>query len=968
MNRIKIILVLAFFPVINISVNGQRIHNLSGRIICNADSAVVEMAAVVIKELNIWTVSDVNGNFIFKSIPGGDYTLQVTCLGYEPYEIPVSIPFGNTPLLIRLDPSTLSLDEVVVTAKEGRKIGSTSILQQSALEHIQPTDLSDVLQLVPGSVVNNPDLSDPKQLSVREIDGSKDPTSSLGILLIIDGAPVFNDANLQVMKTTGATLGKMVTTFASTSTGGSDIRQIPVDNIESVEVVRGIAGAEDGDMLSGAVKVKLKRGKTPLIAKIKTDPMIKQFYAGKGIGLGGNRGALNIDFDVTRSFDDLRLRYKSFNRLNGGLAYSNTFMRDTKPLRISLRGSLSKTQDREEKDPDLLDYELYESSENIITGTLSADWSLNSAVLTNLDLNISGSSQHQVGRQIELEQLYAGPAPQPISLIPGEFEAPGLPSSYISDVTIDGRPFYFNAKLDGSKVFHFGNAGISNTKAGLAYKLYGNNGDGRLYDTSRPPSPASSSDARPRSYKDIPSMKQLAMYIEENLDFDIGSTSLSLQAGLRFTNVQPQTIFRSAENATMLDPRLSLKYSIIDRNGKGINDLKIRLGYGVFSKAPTLLHYYPDPAYFDRTGLGFKDGPRELFVISTKLYEDTSNDDLRPAVNRKVEMGVDLGISKVKLSLTAFYERMNNGFSFERYYDTFIYNNYANLDYIELGLDPEIHVLDPYFVQGQGVFYIDPLTGTETKVPVEQDTVFVSYTYPLNCISTTKKGLELSLDLGRIEFLKTSVIVDGAYLMIKRLEMNDYLEKPLSTYMSKPFPLVGLYPGGEGTLNERINTNIRTVTHISKLKMVFTITTQIIWYERKQTIYEDPDGNILVYTNDPVENPYTDYTQIKYIDAIGYYDLAMNYHIYTPDPGLSKPYSDLTDPQGDEYIFSPRTYPPVFQVNLRVTKEISDETVLSFYVNNVTNYRPLQKISGRLESYERRNQPIYFGAELKFKF
>ncbi len=43
-------------------------------------------------------------------------------------------------------------------------------------------------------------------------------------------------------------------------------------------------------MLSGAVKVTLKKGQTPFTAKIKTDPGIKQFYTGKGFSLGENAG------------------------------------------------------------------------------------------------------------------------------------------------------------------------------------------------------------------------------------------------------------------------------------------------------------------------------------------------------------------------------------------------------------------------------------------------------------------------------------------------------------------------------------------------------------------------------------------------------------------------------------------------------------------------------------------------------
>jgi len=86
------------------------------------------------------------------------------------------------------------------------------------------------------------------------------------------------------------------------------------------------------------------------------------------------------------------------------------------------------------------------------------------------------------------------------------------------------------------------------------------------------------------------------------------------------------------------------------------------------------------------------------------------------------------------------------------------------------------------------------------------------------------------------------------------------------------------------------------------------------------------------------------------------------------EEATEKPYSDLKDRTGNPYYFVERTYPPIYQINLRMTKELSDGASISFYVNNITNYKPLQKIGGMINLYTRRNQSIYFGAELRLKF
>ena len=90
---------------------------------------------------------------------------------------------------------------------------------------------------------------------IRKDGNVSDEMASLGTLLIVDGAPVLNDANMQFLKTTSASGTGVTAGFATSASAGTDVRQIAVDNIETIEVVRGIAGVENGDILSGAVKV-----------------------------------------------------------------------------------------------------------------------------------------------------------------------------------------------------------------------------------------------------------------------------------------------------------------------------------------------------------------------------------------------------------------------------------------------------------------------------------------------------------------------------------------------------------------------------------------------------------------------------------------------------------------------------------------------------------------------------------------
>jgi hypothetical protein len=934
--------------------------SLEGRVLNSSDSSAIEMVAIVIKELNIWSVSDQKGFFILRNVPAGSYNLQVTSLGYEPVEQAIKLTDNLKGIIIHLNQITLAIDEVIVIAKEGKKMGTGSIIQQTALQHVQPTDLSDVLQLLPGQITSNPDLSGPKQLSIREINsrygqaqlgGKPDAMASIGTLLIIDGAPVSNDANMQFTNSTG------LANFATTVAGGNDVRQVSVDNIESVEVIRGIASVENGDMLSGTVKVNLKKGSTPLTTKLKFDPEIKQIYVGKGILLPGGKGSLNADFDFTQSLDDIRYKYKTFNRLNGGIGYSTVFFKTNKPLNLNASIRASQTIDISTKDPDMLDYEKYESKDKSLGLTLSGKWSLNTAILTTINFNVSAKVEHQLGRDIDLKSLN-GPMPQPISREAGEHVTDYLPSIYICDLTVDGKPYYLNSKFSGSKSFKIGSI-FNNFIIGTDWRQLGNNGLGRIYNPALPPNPTGSSDSRPRSYKDIPAMKELSFYAEENLSAPFGSTKLDIQAGIRFNNIQPKGFFRSEVETTMLDPRFNIKYSILDKKtNKNLKSLVLRFGWGVFSKAPTMLHYYPDKAYFDRVSFNYYDPPNSLLVITTKIFEDTRNYKLKPASNRKFDGGIDFKIRNIDVSVTGFYEKMINSFSFESFYSQNIYNIYESLG--QGGLNP-------YFIEGDGIYYNDLLSGNPVRVNAVQDTIFTDYSYPGNNDQSIKKGIEFTVDFGTVSLLRTSFVLDGAYMNIRKQSVNSYLTQTALSYMGQPFPLVGLYPGGDGTITQRLNSNLRTITHIKELRAIFTITTQIVWFEKYQNIYNDASGNPIIYTKTPVNDIYEDIERIKYVNAIGYYDLNMVYHTFNPLTATIKPYSDLIRAYNDPRYFTPRTYPPTFQINLRLTKEISNRIDFSFYCNNVTNYQPLMKVIGLRETYLRRNQSIYFGAEIKIK-
>ena len=98
----------------------------------------------------------------------------------------------------------------------------------------------------------------------------------MGTQIQVDGIPISNDANLQYSTSYGS-----IQEYANVNRG-VDTRAISTDDIESVEIVRGIPSVEYGDLTSGLVKVKRREGGRDLTARFKADMSSKLFSVGKG--------------------------------------------------------------------------------------------------------------------------------------------------------------------------------------------------------------------------------------------------------------------------------------------------------------------------------------------------------------------------------------------------------------------------------------------------------------------------------------------------------------------------------------------------------------------------------------------------------------------------------------------------------------------------------------------------------------
>ena len=926
------------------SGQGRSGFRVAGTVVEQGTDEPVVMASVVVKELGLWAVTDAEGHFELANVPSGEQVLEFVLLGYETRTVPVTVKAGLPALRVELAVSSLSLEAVVVTAREGGEITTASKITKQTIEHIQPSSLKDVMQLLPGAVTENPSLTQVNALSIRDI--GNNAANVAGTALIVDGASFSNDANLQMLST-GTAMSSNETNVASTAGGGVDTRQVSTDNIESVEVIRGIPSVVYGDLTSGAVVVKTKAGVTPWEVRLKADPQLKQISFGKGFPIGEKAGVVNFDADYAHAMSDVRTPSSAYNRFNFQTGWSGNFNKKL-TVHAKLRANWSNATNA--SDPDLLLDELSQERDRGLRLNVNGRWILDKPWITNIEYLVSGSITDQFSRS-RVYQGSAGRTPTSAAMYDGENEAFFTPAQYYSDVRVYGRPVDAQAKVTAHQLGKYGSV-TNRVLAGVEWKSQGNIGKGKEFDPQMPPSPGSAAAFRERSYRDIPFLHAVTGYVEDNLKLPLGGTQLELQAGARVNTILASGI--STDAFFGVEPRLNGRYVLLKRSS-GLRELVLRGGWGVTCKMPSMIYLYPEPAYKDMVSFYYNDFDANgtgLAVITTKRAE-TAAAFLKLQRSRNVEAGVEFDAGSVSGSLVFFDEKMTDGYGFVTEYVPMEYRRYG---FTWKNGSPSQVVLpsgaDP-------AWRIGGVTVNGQELPSITDTTFMSLSRPVNGIAMDKWGVEFTFDVAKIPALGTSVNVSGAYMQVATHNTAYTQRLYAGTSSGRTYPYVGIYGGSSttsnGSVKERFSSNIRLITHIPQLAMVVTLSAQLVFLEstRNTCIF---DGTELPYYNEAANT--------WKVNPLYVMDRAGRVFPFTQEMALDPQYRNLILTTNTGTFYVRQSYPFYGMLNLRLSKEIGRVATVSFYANNFLNLRG--RVKNTVTHYPNdRNTPLYFGAEVK---
>lgn len=910
-----------------VNIWAQSKHHISGTIFETSNGRKVPLlgATVAIPSYGIGAVTSADGTYRIKEVPAGQVHLTVSFIGKVTIDTLLVVNASQRFDFVLKD-EDFRLKEVVVTAQSNKAGQSTSSkISTMAMEHLQAVSLSDLMSLLPGGISTNPSLSTASQVTIRSAGGDED-INALGTAIVQDGAPISNNANLQVMNPS-VKGGTSALSGGASPAGGFDTRLLSLESIESVEVVRGVPSVSHGDLTSGAVLITSKAGRAPLVIKARTNPNLYHFSAHKGFSLGEKGGALNVSGEYARNTSSPISSYNYFTRAVGKLLYSNSLLDGKWRTNTSL--DLWYGQDKRDRNPDDATNELESDGRNLrlafnSNGTLNIDkgW------LKNIKYVVSGSYYDKYSF---LTQIYtSATAPYSMTDVDGAIIAnqPGrviyddsgkpltkydgvdrshyaryLPSNYKGRYDLYGRELSF---FSSATATFFGRLGETNHRIllGLNYSLDGNIGRGKEFSPEFPPYrniSAYNATFRPRPYRDIPFVHQLGLFAEENFSWKIADRHLvSWQAGLRWDQM-PLV-------GGKLSPRTNLSIEVIP------NWLYVRGAYGITAKMPTLLYLYPERAYFEYININemTSDLPDKVFMTTTRVF-DTQNKSLQIATNRKAEVGFDLKTPIGKLMVTAYDERMDNGYTLSPVYQPVIYNEYQRVS----GVEP-----------------------TQFKLSASNP-VLATYYSPSNHLTSYRRGLEWDLALKRIDPIRTTISLSGAWAWSKSFNNGYEYYDGRSGEGGANRTHVALYEKGmEKHIYEHLTTSIRATHNIPELGLVLTLTAEAIWREFDH--YQMGNDSIPIAYISKVDG------KMHPFDATR-----------TKEPEFS---SLLRNRDDSKYI--DELFPPLYNFNFNLTKEIGDFMRLSFFANNMFRSYPRVESKRSPGSFYSRNKSFFYGIEL----
>ena len=857
-----------------------------------------------------YAVTDTSGYYRL-SIPfedlSGTVAIKARYIGKQTHTDQVAVPPDTTRIRYNIVLKNLDLymDDVTVTAEPTTESvsNSTYVIDRMAIEQSQSYTLGNLLQLIPGKSITNPQLQGAETISFRSIaPGSYKSNNSFGIGIYMNGQNINNNANMQSLNPLSNATG--LGTFGAsrsqtdqyrsgdTPGGGFDLREIPVGNIEQIEVVQGVASAEYGDITEGGIFIETSAGRSPWNLSIRR--------SGGEIGVGINKGfqlhprhAMNVSLDYLYSNANPRDRVKSFNRVSSSLLWTSYYGTD-RDIKNTLSLSYSANLDDFKTDPDLgpIERTYYQNKRFSFSNRLRIQ--TNNWLYDNLNYSISANW----GKSTSVLDTYINPGVSPViaSEEEGVHEGTYHPANYRSQRKVLGEPISLGAQLTFNRAVE-----VSDWEFNLSYggnvSFDANYGKGRVFNPLRPV-PQNRAVSRPVSYKELrPEVWQGGAFIENTINGEIAGHQMISSLGVR-ADIQ--------HGYKTLSPRINSRFYITE-------NLSLTGAYGIQTKTPGLIHLYPGPDYEDYTLLNSYTGKlkESIFLAYTRVSRDVSADP-EPMRSYRSELGFEWDQNNFSLNTTFYRNISKNGLTVEQ-----------RPEYLDL---PVYEIVE----QNPGQEPVIRNTGETNRTIYQQG-------YITNALYSRNWGVEVTARRSKIESIQTSFSLNLSYTSSFYFNQTQNISMRGVDPQPQEEIWFGIYPADKQK-SGRAQALLTSTHHISKLGLLLTIRSEAFLYNYNKVLsnsnraeaYVNNDLELIPISEDEVNDPRFDKLDRASVDGR-----------FTRNPS---------------FVY--------FNFHMNVSKNIGESVRLSFFANNFLNIRP-EAFNSEGERTRILNQPPYFGMELR---
>lgn len=857
--------------------------------------------------------ADQDGVAHLSGIPQGSVGfLRVRYVGYKEYRQKIVVEQEGH-ITVPLQSAT-QLGEVVVTARESFKPVTAGIIGRQSINLLQPSTFSDLLALLPGGMTSSPHLAERNSIRLREADPPASEnyrTTSIGTAFEIDGVPLNTDANMQsYTNNVWATDNQRRSGGVLNIGSGVDMRSISTDDIEEVEVLRGIPSVEHGNLVSGLVRIKRKMHAAPPKARIKADPKSKLVYLGSGFWWRERKSVLNLSADYLDSKISPINSFENFRRLSFSARYVHEFALPSYQAMWMQNLDYGGTFDNEKVDPEQQknEQDRFFSSNNrfAFSGSLALK-AQQPRLIDQFDLHYSLALQRdEVREQRYVSTVRINPL---TTALEGESDAFFAPNSYLASIKVEGRPLTAFLK----SVLRFSAWQGNQVSVGAEYSFSKNYGRGSMYDVTRPIDLGLPTRLYP--FSQVPAEHKMALFVEDKGQWHWGKRAmLEAVVGARLQAMEAPKVYAVSWNP-YLDPRLNIRYEYKFFSLSNPLVMGLNVGVGQLSMLPSAAYLYPAPDYYDIVELNYYAAEEKLRRIHFRTYPfDLANYSLEAPRNLKAELRWDVAYAGFLFSITAFREEMRNGYRQMPRMATFAYHRYD-----AKGIDPNTLLAPPDL----------------STLPFTSDTTLALCGVTSNGSTTLKRGLEWQFSTPRIPSLATRFTCNGAWFVTRYENSLPYLDRPNIVFDGGELPIVGVYKNDTGYTSSSLAATLIMDTYIPRLNLLFATTFEALFFSKKVI---QPQARIPIKYIDRqgAEHPFTEAslgdTLLKQLVRAGSEEATL---IHMPFAGF---------------------------VNFKATKQFFSRRLgVALFVHRLISIEPLYERSGRTI---RRSSTPYFGMEL----